>query len=228
MASSLYTIAAQIVSVFETGVVQGDPGSIGDRHDGAGLTGGLHQGTDKSGALDAIVLDYVNAKAKFSTEFARFIPWLAANGSVRDPGGAVAQEFITLFVKTAKEDPVFLQVQEGVFSRLYWQPSQAACDELGLVLPLSRVCLYDLWIQSGAARLAKLRLQFPAVPPVRGGDERTWVTQLLGAREAFLLSSETPAVRASVYRVHALQKLAAEGRWSLTPPFTVWGRLIPA
>ena len=44
-----------IVSVFETGKAEGDPAAVVVLPDGAGISYGLHQATDRAGSLDEIV-----------------------------------------------------------------------------------------------------------------------------------------------------------------------------
>lgn len=224
----LHRIASQIVSVFETGVPLGDPARVALLEDGAGISYGLHQATDASGSLDAVLLEYDQLGGAYAPALRNWWPWLAEDGTrTEDPKrpSPRCRELLEL-LRVAGTDPVMRDAQERVFARLYWVPAMAQADELRLVEPLSRVALYDLAIQSGLGRLAKLRLAFPELPPSRGGSERPWLLALLRARRAFLRGSAVGVVRRSVYRVDALEALANAGQWALAPPFTVRGKSI--
>jgi hypothetical protein len=227
---SLHHIASQIVSVFETGVPQGDPTRASVLADGAGITYGLHQATDGSDSLDAILLEYDALGGTYARELRVWWPWLAEDGTRLENPLLLSSrcEQLLADLRRAGKDPVMRAAQEAVFARLYWEPAMAQCDALGLVEPLSRTAIYDLAIQSGLARLAQLRLAFPELPPYRGGDERAWTLSLLRARRAFLLRSTREVVRKSVYRVDALEQLAREGRWTLDAPFMVRSQTITA
>lgn len=228
MSAALWLIAAQVVSTFETGHAHGDPGAVALLPDGAGVSYGLHQATDGSDTLEAVLLEYDELGGRYVDELAAWWPWLTADGTtLEDPARPTARcRALLATLREAGADPRMREAQERVFKRLYWEPTLQQCRELRLCEPLSIVSIYDLAIQSGLGRLARLRLAFPELPPSRGGAERPWTLALLRARAAFLQASSREVVRRSVYRVEALQRLAAEGRWSLTPPFRVRGETI--
>ena len=222
----LHTLACQIVSIFETGSPEGDPGRCSVLADGAGITYGIHQGTDASGTLDEILLEYDHQGGRWRRELSEFYVWLSENGTRdEDPKNPTPQceRLIALLRSAGKYDPIMRAAQEAVFERLYWRPAMGQAIDLHLRFPLSQVCLYDLAVQSGLGRLAKLRLAFSQLPPSKGGSEEAWTLELLRARRAFLLRSSNELVRKSVYRVEALMHLAEVDQWQLQSPFLVRG-----
>jgi len=186
----------RVLAVLETGV---DPGpsatdlrpyaEIGDRRDGAGLTGGKHQATDRAGSLDEIVAEYAAAALRGKVErldlasaLNDLAAWLARGGSVgdgrgrREPDDEVkAQRFMALFHEAGMVDPGMRAAQDRVFERVYWLPAVKVVDDLDLRTALGHLVIYDTSIHSGGDGLTtkastadavwSIRRRFAAKPP---------------------------------------------------------------
>lgn len=222
-----------ITSIFETGCPAGDYSSCGDRGDGAGLTYGAHQGTDRSGTLDEIVWRYIRERGDWAASLTSFMDELKRDETERYKDAPWVRQLRELLVK-AGADPTMRDVQDQVFADRYWVPAMRYGQGLGLELPLSYAALYDLAIHSRDPdepmtefrRADQLRQTFDGLPPSRGGDERSWTMQLTAARDRWLRTSATKPVRASAYRTIALMALMDAGAWDLRLPLTVRGTTI--
>ena len=190
-ASSQNTIYS-VLSVIETGKLEPDYGSAHVLADGAGITFGKHQSTDRSDSLDAILWRYIDKGGSLSVELALYMPWLKENGTAgEDPGNLSerCQELIDVLHATGT-DPVMHEAQDFVFRERYWQPAISHALHMGLQLPLSMLVCYDTQIHSGngSGSIANIRKRFPEVPPSGGGDEKAWVRAYLEARREWLLT----------------------------------------
>lgn len=222
----------QILGVFETGSVGGgDPGTVTILPDGAGITYGRHQSTDRSDSLDAIVMEYIDRGGVHAACLEPFLPRLANDETARVNYQAPPQwaRDLMAVLKTAGSDPIMQEAQEAIFDRQYWAPCAKYCQKIGVVEPLTWAVLYDTTIQSGLAGIDRVRVMpnFPEVPPARGGDERAWTRGYINARREYLsrfqgkTSEHTHAVRNTVYRPENLQQLADTGNWELRRPIEI-------
>jgi chitosanase len=204
-----------IVSVHETGRVPSSAAysTVTVLKDGAGISYGKHQSTDKSGSLDAIIHRYCDKGGALAAKFQPFFDELDAN-EVIDLKALLAE---------AGKDPVMQAAQDEVFDEGYWAPAASRCVAMGLQTALAHLTMYDTAIHSGAGRIDSLRNTFAETPPVRGGAEHVFVKAFLNARKKWLLSNSNPLVQKSAYRVDAMLGLVAAGNWDLTVPFTYRG-----
>ena len=210
-----------ILSVFETGKPEGDYGAIAVLRDGAGISYGLHQATDKADSLDEMVRRYVARGGRYADALAPFVPRLERDDTAAvDPDDLPAWvvELMDLLVDAA-DDPVMQTVQDGVFDEKYWQPAVNHCDAMELALPLSWAVVYDTCIHSGPDGVGRIRKRFAESPPSGGGDEQAWVVAYLQARYEWLSTHQNAAVRHSAQRILQLQGLVAAGNWQLVTPF---------
>lgn len=222
-------LCQSIVSVFETGQAKGNPSAVAILSDGAGLSYGVHQATDRSDALDRILLRYLDiggTRVADATEVLRLVEADATTRytSLRSAPPNV-QRAAELLAELGK-DPVMVAAQIDVFDADYWNPAVAQAKEMGVERPLTIAVLYDTAIQSGIGGIANIRKRFPEVPPSRGGDEMRWTVAYVKARRAWLASHSNPLVRRTVYRMDAFLQLIAESNWWLLPPFTVRGVIV--
>lgn len=216
-----------ITHVFETGNERGDYSAVVVLPDGAGISYGVSQATDGSGALDEIVLRYIEAGGIHAAYFAEHLDELA------DPACPLQydDEFKAL-LRVVGCEPLMRKIQDRVFADLYWAPAVAQGRALRLDEPLSYAVLYDLAIHSGTGRLARLRRGFPELPPSRGGDERAWLDALNSARWQWLAgytssnARKQALIRRTVYRPEAFARMMTEERWSLALPLPCRGRII--
>lgn len=212
-----------IISVFETGKADGDPTACTILPDGAGISYGLHQATDRADSLDRIVLLYLDSGGR--AEAAEVLKLLQADASTRYSSlrGAPAdvQRAVSL-LRDLGRDPVMVEAQRSVFDSEYWDPAMKMAAEMGLKTALARAIVYDTCIHSGPGGVARIRARFPELPPARGGDEHRWAAAYVAARRAWL-AGMGGIVSKTVYRMDAFSALIAAGNWALTPPFTVRG-----
>lgn len=225
MSSDQKRIIQDIVGVFETGKAGGgDYSAVTILHDGAGVSYGKHQATDRSDSLDAIVLRYLDLGGMFADELMLYLDRLerdvTAGVDPDDPPDWVI-DLMDLLKRAGDEDPLMKQAQDQVFDVKYWQPASDQATAMQLQLPLSWLIVYDSTIQSGVNGVANIRKKFSAMPPSKDGDERTWATAYLNARKTWLLSSSKEAVRKSVYRVNSMLELTNDGNWELEVPLTL-------
>jgi chitosanase len=92
----------------------------------------------------------------------------------------------------------------------------------GFILPLSKLVIYDSFVQSGHI-LMEIRNTFSERPPRNGGDEKLWIIFYLRARLIFLQNSKNPYVRKSVYRVKDYQQAINDNNWNMNNPIIVQG-----
>lgn len=220
-----------ILAIFETGRIPSSASysTCTILKDGAGISYGKHQCTDRAGSLDAVVKKYIELGGVHAAALQAFLPYLAANKSCAEnpsgPWSAETQSLVNL-LKTAGQDPLMQKAQDEVFDRDYWMPAVNICKEAGLVTALAHAVVYDTCIHSGPGGVANIRRRFAAVPPAKGGDEKQWVNQYLQAREEWLKASANELVRKTTYRMDAFQVLVATGNWDLALPITVRGVVI--
>lgn len=199
--------------------------------DGAGISYGLHQGTDRGGTLDAIVMRYLDLGGAFAEQFRAYLPRLAANETAAlDPKALPrwCSDLMELLGRAARQDALMRRAQDEVFRERYALPAESQAASMGLSFPLSIAVVYDTCVQSGSDGVARIRSRFPEVPPARGGDERAWTAAYVRARRAWLAgyssgnAGHDEAVHRSVYRMDWFQAVIAAGNWRLCAPFK-WG-----
>lgn len=221
-----------VMSIFETGRLP-SPDAYATATvlpDGAGISYGIHQSTDKSDILDEIMAQYATAGGQFSAEIAAFLPDVQADFSTTLGAGHPRVQALLALLRRAGADPVMQTTQDNVFRRRLWEPTRTICQGAGLTHALSWLVVYDTVCQSGASRVATHRNDFPQLPPARGGDERAWTRAYIGTRLAWIRgfvsprgAEHTKLVRSTDYRAMALDALADAGQWGLIPPFRVRG-----
>jgi chitosanase len=215
-----------IISVFETGRVP-NPGAYSTctiLPDGAGISYGMHQSTDRAGSLDNIVKRYIELGGVHAAALQAYLPYFASNKSATEPPkgpwSAETRAVIDL-LKVAGADPIMHQAQEEVFDRDYFQPAVNHANQIGLTKALSLAVVYDTCIHSGPGGVTMIRNMFAAKSPANGGTEAEWVKSYLNARRNWLATHKMTILHGTVYRMDALLALVQAGNWDLTPPFKV-------
>ena len=216
-----------VVSLHETGRLPSPDAysTVAVLRDGAGISYGKHQGTDRSGSLDAVIHRYCDKGGAFAARLEPFFDELKDDASTRVDPKALPQwvkDFCRVLAEAGK-DPLMQAAQDEVFDEGYWVPTVQKCEAMGLATALAYLAVYDTCIHSGPGRVDSLRNYFREVPPARGGDEGAWVTAFLKSRKKWLLSSTNPLVQRSAYRVDALLGLVSSGNWDLKTPFPYRG-----
>jgi hypothetical protein len=215
-----------VVAIFETGKVPtaASYGTCTILKDGAGISYGKHQCTDKAGSLDLVCKRYIELNGQQAAPLKEYMNYLATNETAKlNPAGPFPTWTTSLInlLKSAGNDPLMQQAQDEVFDKNYWMPAVNHCNEIGLKTALSHLVIYDTCIHSGPGRVSSLRAKFPEASPSRGGDEKAWTLAFLNARRAWLAANDNPLVQKTVYRIDAMKEIATAGNWDLNTPLTV-------
>jgi chitosanase len=217
-----------VLSIFETGRVPSAASysTCTILADGAGISYGAHQSTDRAGSLDAIVKRYIELGGKHAASLTPYLPYFAANKSASEPPkgpwSAETRAVIDI-LKAAGADPLMQRAQEEVFDSHYFQPAVNHANQIGLTKALSLLVVYDTCIHSGPGGVTSIRNMFPAKSPANGGSEEEWVKSYLNARRNWLATHKMTILHGTVYRMDALLALVQAGNWDLAAPLTVRG-----
>jgi chitosanase len=215
------------LSIFETGRVP-SPESYSTctiLNDGAGVSYGKHQSTDRAGSLDKIVDLYIQNKGVLSDKLKEFVPKLATNETSKISQKNIpswASELIKI-LKEAGKEPIMQQAQDSVFDSCYWIPALGHVSNIGITTALGHLVVYDTCIHSGPGGVATIRNRFPEASPANGGDEKAWIKAYILARREWLLGSSNQLVQKTVYRMDSLIDIAKNNNWDLVTPLTVRG-----
>ncbi len=220
-------IIDSVLSIFETGKIP-TPSAYSTCSiltDGAGISYGKHQSTDKSGSLDKIVTLYVSKASSYSELLRQYLPKLAANETTKVDPKAPPQwvKDLIALLKLAGADPIMQHCQDEIFDTNYWLPSVTISESIGLKTALGYLTVYDTCIHSGSGGVTTIRNKFPEASPAHNGDEKLWIKAYVAARKAWLLSNSNPLVKKTIYRMEALEVLIAADNWDLVAPITVRG-----
>jgi chitosanase len=220
-----------VLSIFETGKVPSKESyqTCTILSDGAGISYGKHQATDRAGSLDKIVQLYIEKNGTVAQELVPYLARLASNDTAKvDPKKPPAWALkLVEILKKAGADPIMHDCQDEVFDAGYWIPAVGHANNVGLKTALGHLIVYDTCIHSGPAGVANIRARFPEPSPARGGDEKAWCYAYIEARRTWLLGNKNPLVQKTVYRMDALKAIADSGNWDLSLPMKVRGVTIP-
>jgi len=208
----------RVLNTIESGTPDGNYSCISIYNDGHNETRQITYGcsqTTEQGNLKDLVKRYISASGKYSQELTPYIDKIGAISLADD------KDFIKLLEK-AGSDEVMKVVQDSFFDEDYFQPSMDWATANGFILPLSKLVIYDSFVQSGHI-LMEIRNTFSERPPRNGGDEKLWIIFYLRARLIFLQNSRNPDVRKSVYRVKDYQQAINDNNWNMNNPIVVQG-----
>jgi hypothetical protein len=201
----------RVLNAFETGSAAGDYGNISIFHDGPGnnrqITYGRSQ-TTEYGHLAELVHRYVGANGTYSASLAPYEGKVGVVALVDD------QNFLNLLMQ-AGNDPVMQMVQDDFFNDVYFVAAKRWAEANGFTLPLSMLVIYDSFVHSGSI-LDSIRSKFPEVPPARGGNEKTWISQYVAARQNFLANHRRAILHNTVYRTKCLRAQIQKDNWDLS------------
>ena len=196
--------------------------------DGAGISYGKHQATDRANSLDRIVNKYIELGGSQASNLKLYVARLASNETAtvdpKNPPAWVKDVMATLVAAGA--DPVMHQAQDTVFDTDYWKPAVDVCAKIGLTSALAHLMIYDTSIHSGIGGVSTIRKLFPEVAPAMGGNEHAYVQAYVTARRNWLATHPKPIVQKCVYRMDALQALIAASNWDLVLPFPCRGATV--
>ena len=208
----------QVINTVESGTPTGDYSAISIYNDGKGQTKQITYGcsqTTEQGNLKKLIQRYIAMSGKYASDFAPYLDKIGLIPLWQDT------DFIAV-LKSAGKEQIMRDAQDGFFNDEYFEPSIDWADINGFVLPLSKLVIYDSFIQSGHI-LQEIRNQFAEKPPAQGGNEKYWIMGYLRCRKAFLLNSVNKDVNKSIYRVLAYQKALRADNWDLSQPVSVEG-----
>ena len=217
-----------VLSIFETGRVptSASYSTCSILADGAGISYGKHQCTDKSGSLDLVVKKYIELGGAHAETLKAYLPYIAANtSSTEPPKGPYKSETTSLInlLKMAGQDAKMKEAQDQVFDANYFMPAVNHANSAGLTKALSLLVCYDTCIHSGPGGVTMIRNRFAAKSPANGGSEEEWVKSYINARRVWLASNANPLVQKTVYRMDALMEIVNAGNWDLKTPLKVRG-----
>jgi chitosanase len=206
-----------ILNVFETGKANGDYQNISIYRDGPLVDGkqikqityGRSQ-TTEYGNLKKLLTMYINNNGIYASQFTPFIDKIGGS----NPSLCTDVTFINLLKDAANNDDVMHQTQDDFFDTCYYQPAYNWAESHGFTYALSLLVIYDSYIHSGGI-LDFLRNKFPETPPVKGGDEKTWITKYVDTRDNWLRNHSNPILQRTVYRTECLKKQISNDNWDL-------------
>lgn len=212
-----------VVNVFETGSAEGEYDAIAifpdGRHGSRQITYGRSQTTEQ-GNLRNLVGRYVDLNGQFADAFRMYLPKIGTVPLVDD------KEFKRLLKVSAQQDPLMKQAQDETFEILYFAPALHFFNAEQFALPLSLLVIYDSFIHSGIIP-AFLRVRFAERTPLRGGDEKAWISAYTQTRQHWLATHSKKVLRPTVYRTKTFINEMNKGNWMLDQPVKTQGVTIP-
>lgn len=214
--------ALAIVSVFETSKAFGDFSAVAVLNDGAGISYGFCQFTHRSGALAAVLEQYLEsggqvarAAIENALPIARrtsqsAIVKLADDGKFRN---ALRAAGVTREMKAA-------QLETALFG--YLQPAVDECERLKFTRPLSLAVVYDSIVHGSWERFRDAVLR--SSPPHERGIfsyEQWFILNYITKRDAWLAS--VPRLAMTRYRTQFFIGQIKRGNWDLSLPVRVHG-----
>ena len=215
-----------ILCIFETGRLP-SPSAYATctiLNDGAGISYGKHQSTDKGGTLDLVVQRYIAKNGQNAAALKPFIANLSGNQSAQFPPGTPRPAWLVNLMNllvASGADPLMQKAQDEIFEEQYMNPALGHANAAGVQHPLSVLVIYDTCIQSGPGMVSRMRNLFSEASPANGGDEKAWTKAYIRSRQNWLAAFPNPLVQASVYRTKSMMSLAESDKWSLATPLTV-------
>jgi chitosanase len=221
-----------ITAVFENSRVVPQYGFIKDQHDGCGLTAGWIGFCTKYGDLLDVVKSYNAAiPGNVLHKHTRALQRLADARTERTTGlGGFTADW-----KRASLDPGFRRIQLEVGHDTYLAPARAVAAREGITTALGLEVLFDTALMMGPGRAAcdgLLKIASETHRAMGGGaaagaGEAAWLRRFNTIRIRHLKHPCTPGRQAdwprAVGRPRALQALADQGNWRLTPPVHIGG-----
>jgi chitosanase len=208
--------AEAIVNIFETSEVRGNYGSVTVIAEDTGhLTFGRSQTTLGSGNLHDLLKQYTdNAGARFGGPLA---PYLAR---CRDRDLTLDTDLhLHNLLRASADDAVMRDTQDEFFDARYWVPAARAADREGIATPLGVAVVYDSTVHGSWGTLRDRTNAACGTLAVAG--ERSWISQYVTERRAWLAGHSRRDLRATVYRMDAFRRLIDLDAWSLTLPLVV-------
>jgi chitosanase len=217
-----------VLKAAETGSASGDYSLVSLLHDGINdclqVTYGI-QFDEASGDLARVLTNYSQGSGQFVGQLTPYIG--SCNIILPDPNATELSQDTAFqsLLQQAGADTAMQQVQDSLFESETWTPALNWAKIEGFTLALSLLVISDSFLQSGEIPTF-LRDQFAAVPPIDGGDEKTWITEYTAVRNNWLLTSGDTALENSAYRTECYVGLIENNDWDLTSTINMNGVLI--
>ena len=213
--------AEAIVNIFETGFVLGDYGNVtlipGDT---GHLTFGRSQTTLGSGNLFILLKQYCDSPiAHFSSVLKFFLPRFEKIDLSLD-----SETHLHNILRASADDFTMREIQDIFFDKTYWQPAERAATQLSIFSPLGVAVVYDSTVH-GSFELIRDRTNLQ-VGPVTNAGEQKWISAYVSIRRDWLANHPRQDLRATVYRMDAMQHLIDLNEWNLELPLLVRGEEI--
>ena len=217
----------QIVNVFETSSPEGRYDIIAVFKDGPVMDGeriqqityGRSQ-TTEFGNLKRLLEMYIETGGKFAADLS---PYMSNLGKM--PSLCANMDFRNLLKQAGKDDPLMRKCQDDFFDSYYYLPALAWFNQFGFTEALSLAVIYDSFIHSGSIR-QDIRQKFSASPPVKGGDENTWIIQYVDARYDWLKNHANQKLHSTVYRMDCFKMQIKNENWDLSQTVNINGIVI--
>jgi chitosanase len=209
-----------VINVFESGSINGNYATLVKYKDFTDpstqmnlvqITYGRSQ-TTEFGNLKGLVKMYVEANGQFAKELSPYI-----NRIGKKPSLSIDKAFCDCLINAGKSDPVMKVCQDDFFDSYYFLPAFSWFNQMGFTLPLSLLVIYDSEVHSGGVP-DFLRKRFSAKPPVKGGDEKTWIKQYVDVRYQWLKNHSKKILQKTVYRMQCFKTQIQNNNWELIQP----------
>lgn len=215
---------SSIINVFETGSIKGDYANISIYNDGLNgrkqITYGRSQVTQDGGNLKKLLEMYIKDGGIYSEKFHPYLAKMGDGNLYKDI------QFLNYLKTAAKEDPIMISAQDKIFDERYWKPAYAWFQANGFKTNLSMLVIYDSFVHSGSI-LDFLRKRFDEVPPIKGGDEKKWITQYTNTRKTWLANHSNRVLRNTVYRANCFLDQIQKNNWNLDGEINANGVKVP-
>lgn len=213
--------AQAIVNIFETSSVLGDYGKVtliaGDT---GHLTFGRSQTTLGSGNLHKLLQEYCNNPgARFQSQLAPFLPRFEARELSLNH-----EPHLHNILRATADDLVMRETQDVFFDRAYWQPAERSAHQLGITTPLGIAVVYDSQVHGSWESMRTRTSQQAGTLATLG--EKEWINAYVRTRHQWLVNHTRRDLRATAYRMEALQRLIDLEQWGLELPLVVHGQEI--
>lgn len=220
-------LADKIISCFENDTPIIQYSYIEYLDDGRGYTAGKAGFTTATGDILAVVEKYEELVP--NNFLSSFIPMLQDLADAESDDITGLAGFTNAWLEASK-DSNFIKAQDYISDSYYYEPSVDYCDELGIELPVTLLCLYDACIQHGDgddpdglyAMIEKTNSSLGA-SPADGADEIDWLLKFNEIRRSTLLHPTDPDTAEdwaeSLGRVDVLDKIIlVDKNFELTQP----------
>lgn len=179
------------------------------------LTFGRSQTTLGSGNLHDLLKQYAdNTGARFARELTPYLQRFREKDLTLD-----ADLHLHNVLRATADDPVMRDTQDEFFDKRYWTPAARLADREGITSPLGVAVVYDSTVH-GSWGAIRGRTN-AACGPLPTAGERSWISQYVTERRAWLAGHSRKDLRDTVYRMDAFRRLIELDAWSFTLPLVV-------